>query len=848
IPIVNAYGPTEATITTPLFQTLAPPDHMGETPRLPIGRPIPNVRLYLLDPHLRPVPVGVPGELFIGGEGLARGYLHRPDLTAQAFLPDPFSGLPGARLYRTGDLARFLPDGNLEFLGRADAQVKVRGFRVELGEIEAVLGRHPALREVAVAAWEDGAATKRLVAYIVPGEEGEPDVGELRRFLEERLPDYMVPSAFVTLEGLPRTPGGKVDRRALPAPEGERPFLEQEYVAPRTPEEELIATLWAQVLGLERVGVHDNFFELGGHSLLATQVVSRLRDALQIEVPLRILFEHPTVAELAERIREEQWAAQGIAAPPIEPVPRDGDLPLSFAQQRLWFLDQLEPGSPFYNIPTAVRLTGPLDVAALERSLNEIVRRHEALRTTFPTVDGRPRQHIAPELTLPLPVIDLRGLPEAEREAQALRLATEEAQRPFDLAQGPLIRALLLQLDDDDHIALLTMHHIVSDGWSMGILIQEIAVLYDAFAQGRPSPLPELSIQYADFAAWQRKWLRGEVLERQLSYWKERLADLPPLLELPTDRPRPAVQTFRGRTRSFVLPEALSRAIRELGRREGATLFMTLLAAFQALLYRYTGQERFAVGTPIANRNRAEIEGLIGFFVNTLVLRADFSDNPTFRQLLKRVREVALGAYAHQDLPFEMLVDALQPERDLSHTPLFQVMFVLQDTPTGSHRLSHLTLSPVEAETGIAKFDLTLSMAEEGGLLGGMVEYNTDLFDAATIERMIAHFQTLLEGVVADPNRPIAELPLLTEAERQQLLVEWNDTQADYPEDRCVHRLIEAQAERTPDAVAVTFEGAHLTYRELNRRANQLAHHLRKLGVGPETLVGICVERSPEMI
>ncbi|RMF32232.1 MAG: non-ribosomal peptide synthetase, partial [Chloroflexi bacterium] len=460
--------------------------------------------------------------------------------------------------------------------------------------------------------------------------------------------------------------------------------------------------LWAQVLGLERVGVHDNFFELGGHSLLATQVVSRLRDALQIEVPLRLLFEHPTVAELTERLREEQWAAQGIAAPPIEPVPRDGDLPLSFAQQRLWFLDQLEPGSPFYNIPTAVRLTGPLDVAALEASLNEILRRHESLRTTFPTVDGRPRQQIAPELTLSLPVIDLRGLPEAEREAQALRLATEEAQRPFDLAQGPLIRALLLQLDDDDHIALLTMHHIVSDGWSMGILIQEIAVLYDAFSQGRPSPLPELPIQYADFAAWQRKWLQGEVLERQLAYWKEQLADLPPLLELPTDRPRPAVQSFRGRTHSFVLPETLSRAIQELGRREGATLFMTLLAAFQALLYRYTGQERFAVGTPIANRNRAEIEGLIGFFVNTLVLRADFADNPTFRQVLKRVRETALGAYAHQDLPFEMLVDALQPERDLSHTPLFQVMFVLQDTPMGSHRLSHLTLSPVEAETGIA--------------------------------------------------------------------------------------------------------------------------------------------------
>ncbi|HID62186.1 MAG TPA: non-ribosomal peptide synthetase, partial [Anaerolineae bacterium] len=665
-----------------------------------------------------------------------------------------------------------------------------------------------------------------------------------------KLPDYMVPSAFVTLDALPLTPTGKVDRRALPAPDGTRPEVENVYVAPRTPEEEIVAGIWAQILGLERVGIHDNFFELGGHSLLATRLASRLRDALQVEVPLRALFETPTVAGLAESIRRKMWAAQDLSIPPIQPVPRDRDLPLSFAQQRLWFLDQLEPGSPFYNIPTAVRLTGPLDVAALEQTLNEIVRRHEALRTTFETVDGRARQVIAPELTVPLPVTDLTDLPEAEREAEALQLASQEAQRPFDLARGPLLQARLLRLGGEDHVALLTMHHIVSDGWSMGILIQEIAALYEAFSNGRPSPLQELPIQYADFAHWQREWLQGETLEAQLSYWKQQLDGSPPLLELPTDRPRPAVQSFRGRTQAFALPKDLSRAIKDLGHQEGTTLFMTLLAAFQSLLYRYTGQETINVGTPIANRTQSEIEGLIGFFVNTLVMRADLSGDPGFRELLKRVREMALGAYAHQDLPFEMLVDALQPERNLSHSPLFQVMFVLQEAPTGAQALSDLTLRGVEAETGVAKFDLTLSMAEDGDGdgLGGVFEYNVDLFDAATIERMIAHFQTLLEGIVADPNRPISELPLLTEAERRQLLVEWNDTVADYPQDRCIHELFEAQVERTSDAVAVVFEGEELTYDELNRRANQLAHHLRKLGVGPETLVGICVERSPEMI
>ncbi len=846
--LINSFGLTEATIDSCFFEGSAM-DLSGEQV-VPIGRPFANVRLYILDDHLQPVPVGVPGELFIGGLGVARGYHNRPELTEEKFIPDPFSDDPNARLYRTGDLARYLPDGNIEFLGRLDYQVKVRGYRIELGEIEATLGRHPAVREAAVVALEVAPGDKRLAAYIVPAGETVPTAGELRRFLQERLPDYMVPSAYVVMEALPLTPNGKVDRQALPEPEWSRRQLAGEYVAPRTPVEEVLAGIWSQVLGVEEVGVHDNFFELGGHSLLATQLVSRVREAFEIELPLRHVFECPTVATLAERIEIIRRTEAGVQAPPIRPVPRDREIPLSFAQQRLWFLDQLAPNSPLYNIPDAVRITGPLDVGVLERSLNEIVRRHEVLRTTFAAVEGRPIQVIAPELHLPLPIVDLRSLPKARREAEALRLATEEAQRPFDLARGPLIRALLLRLDEEEHIALLTVHHTVSDGWSTGVFMGEMAALYEAFAAGKPSPLPELPIQYADFAVWQREWLQGEVLERQLAYWKEQLAGLPPILELPTDRPRPAFQTFRGDYQTFTLPEELTQAIKDLCQREGVTLFMTLLAAFQTLLSRYSGQDDISVGVPIANRTRAEIEGLIGFFVNTLVMRTKLDGNPTFREVLKRVREVALGAYAHQDLPFEMLVDALQPERDMSHSPLFQVAFALQSTPARAVALprSGLTLEPVEAHSGTAKYDLTLYMDEEGDRLSGSLEYNTDLFDADTIRRMLGHFQTLLEAVVADPDRPIAQLPLLTESEQQQMLVRWNATATDFDHDRCAHHLVEAWAARQPHAIAVTFEDQALSYAELDRRANQLAHHLQKLGVGPESLVGISTRRSPEMV
>ncbi len=848
--LINGYGPTENTTFTCCFvMSAASPPPEGS---IPIGRPISNTRVYILDARLHPVPIGVVGELYAGGDGLARGYLNRPELTAEKFIPDPFSDEPGGRLYRTGDLARYLPDGNIEFVGRVDDQIKVRGFRVEMGEVEAVLTKHPTVRQSVMVAQEDEPGEKRLVAYVVvpTAQQQEPTTSELHGYLKERLPEYMVPSAFVVLEALPLTPNGKVDRRALPAPDPSSLRVENAYEAPRTPLEEALAGIWEEVLGLEWVGIHDDFFELGGHSLLATRVVSRLCHTFQVELSLSSLFEEPTVVQLAERIEAARRAAQGLPAPPpLLPVSRGRRLPLSFAQQRLWFLDQLEPNSSLYNIPRAVRLAGRLNVTALERSLDEIVRRHEALRTIFAYADGSPVQVIAPApvTTAALPLVDLSELPKSEREAQTQRLATEEAQCPFDLSQGPLMRAKLLRLDDEEHVLLLTMHHIVSDGWSMEVFWRELAALYDAFANGQPSPLPELPVQYVDYAIWQRRWLAGEVLDEQLSYWKRQLADLP-ALQLPTDRPRPAVQTHRGARQELVLPKLLTEALKELSRREGVTLFMTLLAAFQVLLSRYSGQEDIAVGSPIAGRNRAEIEGLIGFFANTLVVRTDLSGDPTFKELLRRVREVALEAYDHQDVPFEKLVEELQPQRDTSRTPLFQVMLTLQNTPGKALELPGLRLTQQELERGTAKFDLTLSMVEGPEGLRGACEYNTDLFEAATITRMLGHLQTLLEGVVANPAQRLSTLPLLTEAERHQLLIEWNDTQIDYPREACIHRLFEEQAERTPDAVAVVFDDQQLTYRELNRRANQLAHHLRRLGVGPEVLVGICVERSPELV
>ncbi|HVR95722.1 MAG TPA: non-ribosomal peptide synthase/polyketide synthase, partial [Thermoanaerobaculia bacterium] len=821
----NLYGPTEASVDVSFWACEPDPAVV------PIGRPIANLRLHVVDRGLRLQPAGVPGELLLGGVGLARGYLGRPDLTAASFVPDPFGSEAGGRLYRTGDLARVLPDGEVEYLGRIDFQVKIRGFRIELGEIEAALASHPGVRECVVLVREDVPGSRRLAAYLVG--EDLPDADGLRAFLSRRLPDYMVPSVFVPLDALPLSPNGKVDRKALSALAAPEIVGDPTASNPVDPVEELLAGIWAEVLRLGRVGVHDDFFALGGHSLLATQVVSRIRAVLGVELAVRALFEAPTVAGLARLVRE---SGEGRQAPPIVPVPRH-DLPLSFAQQRLWFLDQLEPGSAAYNIPLAVRLTGELPAGVLAGVFAEIVRRHEALRTTFTSREGRPVQVISPP-RVDLPVVDLSQVSESE----ALRLAREEARRPFDLEKGPLLRLTLLRLSEREHVLLLTQHHIVSDGWSMGVLLREIAALHAG------SALPELPVQYADFAVWQRRWLGGEVLEAQLAYWRRQLAGAPRVLELPLDRPRPAVQTFGGASRGVVLPPRLSTAVRELCGREGATPFMVLLTAWATVLGRHAGQEDVLLGTPIAGRNRREIEGLIGFFVNTLVLRTDLSATPGFAELVGRARRTALDGYTHQDVPFERLVEELIPERDLAHSPLFQAMLVFQNAPGGDLSVPGLTLAPLPIESGVEKFDLSLGLQEGPEGIGGSLSYNTGLFDGSTAARLLARFEVLLEMAVAEPGLPVFELPLLLPEERHQALLEWNDTSRPYASGLCLHELAAQQAERTPDAIAASFDDESLSYRELDCRANRLAHHLAGLGIEPDDRVGVRLERSLEMI
>ena len=837
--LVNGYGPTEATVMTS-FYFFSDKEEIS----VPIGRPIGNTQMYVLDKYLQPVPVGVPGHLHIGGVDLARGYLHRPELTAQKFIPNPFDNSKSARLYKTGDLVYYRPDGNLEFLGRVDNQVKIRGFRIELGEIETVLMQHPQVQATVVMVREDQPGDKRLVAYIIP-HSNQSSIHELRQFLKQQLPDYMVPAAWMMLDAFPLTNNGKIDYRALTAPTQEL-SSSHNLVTPRTPTQELIVDIIAIVLRRERVGIHDNFFELGGHSLLAMQVISRLRETFKVDLPLRCLFESPTVAELAEAILKEQQGSGKKLAPAIIPRPRNtAQIPLSFVQSRLWFLNQLEGISGTYNIAVALQITGNLNIKALEQAIQKIVERHEILRTYFHSINGSPVQVIDPKINVTLSVVDVQD--DSTRDKQLQDLVTTEALRPFNLAKDALVRAKLWRLDSQKYVLLLAMHHIVFDGWSMGIFTQELSILYQAFATGHASPLPELPIQYADYAVWQRQWLNGQVLAAQLNYWQQQLA-APPLLELPTDKPRPAVQTFRGSGVVFQLDADLSRQLKVLSQKSATTLFMTLLAAFACLLSRYSGQDDILIGSPVANRNRQEIESLIGFFVNTLVLRTKIPGNLQFSELLTQVRQVALEAYAHQDVPFEQIVETLQPERNFSYNPLFQVMFDLENAATEQLELPGLHLKPLGIGNVTAKFDLSLFMRETQLGLEGYWEYNSDLFDNETIARMARNFQTLLEGIVASPDRRLWELPILTAAERYQLLVEWNDTQKDYPKNESVQQLFESFVDQTPHAVALVFENQQLTYQELNRCANQLAHYLQKLGVGPEVLVGICAERSVEMI
>ena len=734
----------------------------------------------------------------------------------------------------------------IEFLGRIDHQVKLRGFRVELGEIESVLAEHLQV-PVAVGLYGDeSGGNQRLIAYIGGEQDSLPPVPEIRAFLKSSLPDHMIPANFVILESLPVLPNGKIDRRALPDPEAVTDW-ETEVVAPRNLTEEIIATLWADVLQRERVSLHDNFFDLGGNSLLATQVVSRIREAFHITFPLRTFFDEPTVAGLAASIETIRNAGQELKTPLLVPVSREAPLRLSFAQQRLWFLQQLDPASIAYNVPMAVRFEGTLDVRALERSLEEIVRRHESLRTTFSATDEYPVQRVAPAGPFELPVVDLQAASQSDPETEARRLAAEEAVRPFNLASGPNFRTQLLRLGPEDHVLLVTLHHIVSDAWTRGLLCQEVASLYDAYVNKQPSPLPPLPIQYADFAHWQRLWLTGEVLERQLSYWRDQLADLAPL-ELPMDRPRPAIQTYNGAHHSVSLSLSLTQALQALSRKRGVTLAITLLAAFKVLLARYTGQTDLAIGSPIANRNRREIEGLIGFFVNTLVMRTDLSGDPSFQEVIARVREVALGAYDHQDLPFEQLVEELQPERDPSRNPLFQVMFAMQNAPAEVFTLTGVTAEPFSLETRTTHFDLECHVWEHPDRIQFDFVYNTDLFEPSTIERLGANYHRTLDAVARDPAQRLSQISSMDEAERQQLLVEWNATEMTYPREATVAERFEAQAAATPDAVAVAFGGDTSTYAELKARANGLAYHLREQGIGPEDVVGVLLPRSIDLV
>jgi amino acid adenylation domain-containing protein len=843
--LVNMYGITETTVHVTYHAVT------GKELRKPglgsaIGVPIPDLRTFVLDAAGQPLPVGVPGELCVGGAGPARGYLGRPALTAERFIPDAFSGVPGARLYRSGDLARWMADGTLEYLGRIDQQVKVRGFRIELGEIEAALLAHPSVAQTAVIVRGDG-DDAALAAYVVPTA-GSVDAPALKDALRQHLPEYMVPAAFVAMDRLPLTSNGKLDRRALPEPGAAGAVDAGTHAAPRTPTEELLAGIWAEVLRLEHVGAESDFFELGGHSLRATQVMARVQEAFGVTIPLRALFEGPTVHALAARIdaaRDED--APAVA--PIVPVGRGRPLPLSFAQQRLWFIDRMRPGLPWYNVGIGARLRGALDVPALERALGEIVRRHETLRTVF-SVDGdAPVQHVLPFAPPALERAELGDVATGEREDAVDRWMTVTADHPFDLARGPLFRASLLRVADDDHTLVLSMHHVVSDGWSTGVLFRELGALYDAFRRGEPSPLPELAVQYADYAAWQREQLSGERLDAQIAWWRRELAGANTRLELPADRPPPPVQGFRGGVETFAVDEETGAAVRALARREGATLFMALLAAFQVYLSRASGQADLLVGTPIAGRTRREVEPLIGFFVNTLALRLDLSDDPTFSTVLARVREASLGAYAHQDLPFERLVEELKVERDLSRSPLVQVMFALRDAGEGALALPGLQAEVVGAGTGTVRQDLMLTMVDEGAGFTGLLEYAADRFDPETAARMAAHFRVLLAAAAADPAARVSTLPLMDDAERRQVVGGWNATDVAYADaGATLPALLERQAARTPDAPALVCEGQAHTYAELNARVNRLARHLRRLGVGAECRVGICAERSAELV
>jgi len=861
--VVNLYGPTETTV----WATAHEVERVAG--RIPIGSALAGARVYVLDGALRPQPVGVPGELCIAGPGVARGYLNRPGMTAERFVPDPFASVPGARMYRSGDRVRWVegaparecvgvPDPReaertdapahprtavLDFLGRMDAQVKIRGFRIEPGEIEAVLSAHVGVRVARVIVREDAPDEKRLVAYVV----GDVEANALREHLRGSLPEYMVPAAFVPLEALPLTPNGKLDRKALPAPEYAAEV--DRYVAPRTPVEEVLGGIWAELLGRGRVGAEASFFDLGGHSLLATRLTAHVRQVFGVELPLRAVFERPVLSGLAAEIERLRGTGAAAGEGAIAPATREGDLPVTFAQERLWFVDALDPGSPVYAIPFSYRITGRLDPDALRRALAELVRRHEPLRTTLPAVCGVPVQRIAPPPAgFDLPVADLRQLPEDERRAEAGRLAAEASRHRFDLARGPLFRASLIHVADDEHLLLLNLHHAIGDGWSLGVLLDELSALYGAFSRGEPSPLPEPALQYADYAVWQRERLSGSALERQVEFWRQALDGAPALLELPADRPRPPVESHRGALERLVVSPELAAEVNALARREGATLFMVLLAALDVVLGRLAGQEDVVVGAPIAGRTRAETDRMVGLFLNSLALRTDLSGDPSFRELLGRVRESTLAAYAHQELPFERVLEEVRPERSLAHAPVFQVMLNLLNFEHGAFRGDGLEVAGAgSGGEPASKFDLTLYVGEGGGGIDVSLVYAADLFDAPRMRGLLAQLEGVLRQAAAAPETRVGALSLATEAARGILPDPARPIEAEAWRG-AVHETFAAHAAQSPEAPAISAAAGTWTYAELDAAANRIAHRLIDGGVRPGEVVAVYAHRSAPLI
>ncbi|GCE28515.1 hypothetical protein KDA_39990 [Dictyobacter alpinus] len=848
LPLVNAYGPTECSDdVTHAF--IYRGEESTSSLSMPIGRPIANTQIYILDEHLLPVPIGHSGQIYVGGVGVGRGYLHDVEKTARAFIPDPFTTTAGSCLYHTGDVGRYRADGSIEFLGRVDQQIKLRGYRIELGEIEALIAREDSVRECVVNLWEGTSGDQHLIAYVVPEDGEDFEVELVRQTLAQQLPAYMLPSAILPLPAFPLTPNGKIDRRSLPIPS----FTSAQSTLPAlppSPTEELLASIFAEVLQLPHVSVTDQFFALGGHSLLATQVIARVRQRFHLDLPVRALFEAPGVRALARLIEQQRSSSStsALSRPPLLPVDRNRPLPLSFAQQRLWFLHQFDPTTLAYHLPVALQLQGTLQLAALTQSFQQLLDRHEILRTTLHSQDGETFQQIEPSSTFLLPLVDLTGLPLAEQSSAPL--LQQLLRIPFDLRHGPLLRGLLLRLASQEHVLLLSMDHSISDGWSMGILLREIRALYQAACDGQTPALPPLPVQYADFALWQRQLLSADYLAPHLHYWQQQLGQLP-TLQLPTDFPRPALQTFTGARQRVRLSGAQRAQLVALSQRSGSTLFMTLLSLFGLLLARYSGQQDLPIGTPIANRTQPELEGLIGFFVNTLVLRLSLVGDPSFEQLVARVRELTLDAYAHQEVPFEQVVESLQLPRDPARSPLFQVMFVLQNaTPLTQVSESFAGLQPtlLDVQPVGAKFDLTLTVDEETEGLSCTFEYNRDLFAAATIQRLARHWLLLVDAALAHPEQPVGTLPLLTPEDRHLLLEVVNATETPYAFERSIQQRLAEQFASRPDQIAVTFEQQQLSYGELERRSNQLAHFLHAQGIGPDRLVGLCLQRSLELV